>query len=173
MHADLDAIRKGIVFMADCEGMGWKNFSFEAEKRAAQFYQDAYPVRMKSIVMLDAPRIVSVFSLSLWLCLHLPIVRFNASNCSSMPFHVFAFFCLAPSSTHCITWFRYFCRKRFRMLLASLRQLRTLKKRNYQSNVFHHGLAVLPAQIPSRNIWETGWRSERQMKQELGCERML
>lgn len=58
MNSDLDSIRKGITFIADCQGVSWANFSFELEKRAASFYHDAYPIRMSSIVMMDAPKIV-------------------------------------------------------------------------------------------------------------------
>ncbi len=47
MQADVESIRNGVVFAADCDKMGWKNFSFEVEKRAAELYQDAYPIRMK------------------------------------------------------------------------------------------------------------------------------
>lgn len=60
MQADVESIRSGVVFAADCKGMGWSNFSFEVEKRAAEFYQDAYPIRMKHIYFLDAPKIINI-----------------------------------------------------------------------------------------------------------------
>lgn len=59
-QADLSAVRNGMRFAADCKGMGWKNFSLEIEKRFADFYQDAYPIRMKESAMLDAPVIVRI-----------------------------------------------------------------------------------------------------------------
>lgn len=33
---EFDAVRNGCVFVADCQGMGWSNFSPEAEKRFAE-----------------------------------------------------------------------------------------------------------------------------------------
>ncbi len=60
MQADVESIRNGIVFAADCDKTGWKNFSLEAEKRAAEFYSDAYPIRMKvhccAILMRENPK---------------------------------------------------------------------------------------------------------------------
>lgn len=58
MCADADGIRAGVIFVCDCKGLGWNNFSLEAEKRAAALYQDAYAVRFKHMFMLDAPLIV-------------------------------------------------------------------------------------------------------------------
>lgn len=59
MSYDLDAVRNGIVMVSDSKNVSWANFSLRLEKRAAEFYQDSYPVRIKAIVLLDAPVIVS------------------------------------------------------------------------------------------------------------------
>lgn len=40
MHADISSIRNGIVFAADCKGMGWKNFSFEVRCLVALIFYD-------------------------------------------------------------------------------------------------------------------------------------
>jgi len=60
MNPDVASTREGIAVLADCEGLGWKNFSLEIEKRAAKLYQDAYPVRVKEITMIKAPAIFRV-----------------------------------------------------------------------------------------------------------------
>lgn len=58
MSSDVDAVRNGIVFVGMCEGLGWENFSFEAEKRVSEIYQDSFPVRMKAMYLLDPPFIM-------------------------------------------------------------------------------------------------------------------
>lgn len=78
MNADVDAIRSGIIFACNCKGIGWKNFSFEAEKRAADFYQDAYPIRMKHIYMINPPLIVSLSVYLLLPNLFWPTIQMNA-----------------------------------------------------------------------------------------------
>lgn len=57
MQPDLAAVRAGIVMLCDCEGMGWKNFSLEMEKHAAHLYQDAYPVRIQTMLMWNTPKV--------------------------------------------------------------------------------------------------------------------
>ena len=57
MHPDFDAIRSGIIMLADAEGLGWRNFSLEMEKQAAHLYQDAYPIRIQNITMLHSPTV--------------------------------------------------------------------------------------------------------------------
>lgn len=57
MQPDFDAVRSGIVMLADAEGLGWKNFSLEMEKQAAHLYQDAYPIRIQNITMLHSPTV--------------------------------------------------------------------------------------------------------------------
>ena len=39
--------------ITQCRGMGWKNFSFELEKRAAVLYQDAIPCRFDMMLMVN------------------------------------------------------------------------------------------------------------------------
>ena len=55
MQPDIAAVRQGVVFLADCKGIGWRNFSLEMEKHAAKLYQDAYPVRIKQMDMVNSP----------------------------------------------------------------------------------------------------------------------
>lgn len=57
---DVQSIRSGSVFLADCGGLSWGNFSFEVERRCTEFLQDAYPFRSKHFYFLDAPGILSV-----------------------------------------------------------------------------------------------------------------
>ena len=57
MQPDFDAIRSGIVMLADAENLGWQNFSLEMEKQAAHLYQDAYPIRIQNITMLNSPTV--------------------------------------------------------------------------------------------------------------------
>jgi CRAL/TRIO domain len=59
-HPNIEAMRAGMVMITEVKGMGWKNFSLEMEKHAAKLYQDAYPVRIKAMVMLNAPKIFQV-----------------------------------------------------------------------------------------------------------------
>jgi hypothetical protein len=56
-HPNIQAMRGGMAMIMEVKGMGWKNFSLEMEKHAAKLYQDAYPVRIKAMVMLNAPKI--------------------------------------------------------------------------------------------------------------------
>jgi len=58
--SDLDDCRNGCIFITQCEGMGWKNFSLEVEKRAAVLYQDAIPCRYHSLPMVNAGKILRV-----------------------------------------------------------------------------------------------------------------
>jgi hypothetical protein len=45
-------------FSLQCAGIGWKNFSEEAERKMAKLYQDAYPIKFKNMVMLDSPLLI-------------------------------------------------------------------------------------------------------------------
>ncbi|CAB9516304.1 tocopherol transfer protein-like [Seminavis robusta] len=56
-HPDITAMRNGLVMLTEAQGLGWKNFSLEMEKRAAHLYQDAYPVRYQAMIMLHPPKI--------------------------------------------------------------------------------------------------------------------
>ena len=49
------AIRSGVVWLVDSEGMTMKNLSMKIEKKAAEFYINTYPIRMKEIAVLDPP----------------------------------------------------------------------------------------------------------------------
>mmetsp|Transcript_48875 Transcript_48875/g.122137 ORF Transcript_48875/g.122137 Transcript_48875/m.122137 type:complete len:199 (-) Transcript_48875:462-1058(-) len=59
MSATLDDVRKGCGFVAQCQGMGFSNFSLEMEKRFAQVYQDGYPMKFKLIMMINPPTIIN------------------------------------------------------------------------------------------------------------------
>ena len=58
---DLESVRKGMAIVCECEGLGWKNFSLDLEKRAAKLYQDAYPIRIKEMSVLHPNRLMKVF----------------------------------------------------------------------------------------------------------------
>ena len=58
---DLESVRQGMAFVLECEGLGWKNFSLELEKQAAQLYQNAYPIRIKEMSVLHPNRLMQVF----------------------------------------------------------------------------------------------------------------
>ena len=58
---DLESVRKGMAIVCECEGLGWKNFSMELERQAAQLYQDAYPIRIKEMSVLHPNRLMKVF----------------------------------------------------------------------------------------------------------------
>jgi hypothetical protein len=55
---DISSIREGMVMICESKGIAWKNFSLEIEKRGAALYQDAYPVRIKEMSVLNAPLIM-------------------------------------------------------------------------------------------------------------------
>ncbi|GMH74230.1 hypothetical protein TrST_g14007 [Triparma strigata] len=57
-NCDLEEVRKGIVYLQDGKGMGWKNFSVELEKRATCLYQDNYPVKFKRFYIVEAGVII-------------------------------------------------------------------------------------------------------------------
>ena len=40
MNCDVDAMRKGMIFVSDCSNMGWRNFSLTAQKKNAAVFQD-------------------------------------------------------------------------------------------------------------------------------------
>lgn len=57
---DISSIREGTAMICESKGIAWKNFSLEIEKRGAALYQDAYPVRIKEISILNAPAIMRI-----------------------------------------------------------------------------------------------------------------
>ncbi len=60
MTSNLEDIRRGATFLLDMKNMGWGNFSSEMEKRMAQLYQDNYPIKLKKILFIDPPWIISM-----------------------------------------------------------------------------------------------------------------
>lgn len=58
MNADVDAIRAGYVSVSDCGDMGWSNFSLKAQQMQSDIFNDAYPVRIGSVHLLDPPIMV-------------------------------------------------------------------------------------------------------------------
>jgi len=59
MNADLDDVRKGVVFVTDAGGIGWNNINMELEKKCAPLYQDAFPCKFKSLPMVNPGRIMT------------------------------------------------------------------------------------------------------------------
>jgi len=51
----LEHMRKGVNFVSNCNGFGWKNFSLDMERKMADVYQDAYPMKIKSMIVVDLP----------------------------------------------------------------------------------------------------------------------
>lgn len=60
MTEDLDICRTGITFVADCKNFGWDNFSLEMEKLFINLIQEAYPMRLKAMFMVDAPILIKL-----------------------------------------------------------------------------------------------------------------
>ncbi len=58
LSADFDDIRTGSVFLLDVSELGWANFSADVERKMAGLYQDAYPIKIKRMVLLDSPFII-------------------------------------------------------------------------------------------------------------------
>lgn len=58
LQPDVEAVRKGMLFLSDAGGAGLQNTSSEFQKRSRSSFQDSYPVRIEKIVVLDAPVIV-------------------------------------------------------------------------------------------------------------------
>ena len=46
-------MRKGSVWICQCENLGWKNFSLEMEKKCNDALMDSYPVKHKSMTMVN------------------------------------------------------------------------------------------------------------------------
>ena len=59
MTCDLDDVRAGCIFTAQCKNMGWKNYNQEAEEKMAALYQDAC-----AIVVLSARFVALATSLT-------------------------------------------------------------------------------------------------------------
>lgn len=56
---DLNEIRNGLLFVTQCSGLGWSNFSVEMEKLAAPMYDECYPIKVSDWDwMVDAPWII-------------------------------------------------------------------------------------------------------------------
>jgi len=51
-------VRNGIANIAKMTGVGFKNISPSVERKMSAVYQDAFPVRIKEIYMVDPPSIL-------------------------------------------------------------------------------------------------------------------
>src|SRR5690606_27617074 len=51
----MDALRKGIIYIDDFAGYGWKNFDYKFQKGATEILQDTFPIPFKKIIVLNAP----------------------------------------------------------------------------------------------------------------------
>mmetsp|Transcript_20848 Transcript_20848/g.54191 ORF Transcript_20848/g.54191 Transcript_20848/m.54191 type:complete len:290 (+) Transcript_20848:180-1049(+) len=60
LTADLSDIRTGTIMVTQCGGMGMKNYSHKAESKAANVYQDSYPVRYHSLPCVNVNIIFKV-----------------------------------------------------------------------------------------------------------------
>jgi hypothetical protein len=60
MQPNIGAIRSGVVWLFECEGLGWKNFSIEMQKRAVVLFKDSYPLRIKELSQLNASILMRV-----------------------------------------------------------------------------------------------------------------
>jgi hypothetical protein len=58
LQCDFASIREGVVWIANCKGMGLKNAFGGIWQRGSEFRRAPYPMRMKKIAMLDPPRLV-------------------------------------------------------------------------------------------------------------------
>lgn len=59
--ATLAEARNGAVYLAQCDGVGWANFSMEMEQTFAQLYQESYPLKLKSIAMTNGGWLLNTF----------------------------------------------------------------------------------------------------------------
>ena len=50
----------GMFFLAEAEGLGWKQFNLEVERIFSQFLSDTMPVRLDSLVMVHEPFIIKM-----------------------------------------------------------------------------------------------------------------
>ena len=57
---NLNYSRKGVAFIADCADLGWVNFNVDMEKIFMKLMQDAYPLRVGAMYMIDAPFLLNV-----------------------------------------------------------------------------------------------------------------
>ena len=60
-QCNIDAIRSGVRLLGDFEGLGWENFSVNAEKRAAELYNNCYPMRVTEMALMQANPLIRVF----------------------------------------------------------------------------------------------------------------
>mmetsp|Transcript_13493 Transcript_13493/g.31061 ORF Transcript_13493/g.31061 Transcript_13493/m.31061 type:complete len:268 (-) Transcript_13493:113-916(-) len=52
-------VREGTSWLCNCHGMGWRNFSFEMEKKISMLYQDGYPIKIKAMYLSNPPFILN------------------------------------------------------------------------------------------------------------------
>jgi len=58
LTSDLDTLRNGVVLLLDMNGLNSSNFSFELEKVFITAFQEAYPLRIKHFIIVNAPLLV-------------------------------------------------------------------------------------------------------------------
>jgi hypothetical protein len=65
MFPTLAAIRAGTIMLSDGKGYGVLNYSFKLEERMAQLFSNAYPMRVKKMVMMNANWLMVVLQYAL------------------------------------------------------------------------------------------------------------
>lgn len=53
--------RNGAVYLAQCNGISWSNFSMDMEHKLSKLYQESYPIKLKSIAMTNGGWLVNAF----------------------------------------------------------------------------------------------------------------
>mmetsp|Transcript_40934 Transcript_40934/g.94983 ORF Transcript_40934/g.94983 Transcript_40934/m.94983 type:complete len:186 (-) Transcript_40934:60-617(-) len=48
-------VRRGSFFFVELKGYGWRNFSMTLDKKVTSVYQDAYPIKVKKILIVNPP----------------------------------------------------------------------------------------------------------------------
>ena len=61
MSSNIPAIRSGYCHLGDTLGIGAVNFSLQSDRRNAELYSHAYPVRIRQMVLLNATLPVRIF----------------------------------------------------------------------------------------------------------------
>jgi len=54
----LDYHRNGLIFIADLEGVGWKNIDINLQKKVNGALMDNFPLRIKKVLILNPPPII-------------------------------------------------------------------------------------------------------------------
>jgi len=58
LTSDLETLRNGVVLLLDMKDLSSKNFSFELEKVFVTAFQEAYPLRIKQFIIVNAPLLI-------------------------------------------------------------------------------------------------------------------